>query len=338
VLARKIGTAMPSLTEQEHAQIAAQAWETLAILARDTAEQVRATVADTLKQLPGVPRGIILDLARDPSFLVSDPILRLSPALTEQDLFALISDRPAPHTLRSIAARPTLGAALCDTIAASADKEAVATLLNNHSAALCESTLDALVTQAARRISWHEPIVHRPGLSAAQVRKLSNFISDQLLNALMARTDLSKDALDAVRSRLAKPLDAAGTSYGAVCPRSWLQPSVQPKYPEYSNAEQTLVTAIARSDVRQIEMILAVSAGLTIRAIRAAAHTRNARAAVALLWKGGFSMRPAPAIQMLLFGLAPSALLAAGPKDTFPLSTQEMQATIDLMAQTEPET
>ncbi len=60
---------------------------------------------------------------------------------------------------------------------------------------------------------------------------------------------------------------------------------------------------------------------------------RNAKAAVSLLWKAGFSMRIAGPIQAAVFALPPDAVLAASPEGGFPLTEAEMAAQLECLGE-----
>ncbi len=336
VLARKLGTVLPSLTGEDHASLAEDVYVNLRVLVRDEAERVRAVVAETLKDMPNLRHEILMALASDPCFSVSDPVLRLSPALTEEDLLTLVRGKPAAHTIASIAARPVLNEALCDAIAASADDAGIRVMLSNQSASLRESTLDQLVAKAAGRTGWHEPMVRRPLLSATSAQMLAGFVSDQLLQVLAARPDLDPGVLATLRQRL-----AVGKQACRPAPSKPTQPWLDSQYSRPRagaswHTETELIEAIRMGDLRRVAVVLAAASGLSLEAVDHAAQTRDARAAVALLWKGGFSMRAAAAVQTMLFGLRPEAALRAGKDGEFPLSHAEMQGAVALMAKFAP--
>ena len=55
-----------------------------------------------------------------------------------------------------------------------------------------------------------------------------------------------------------------------------------------------------------------------------AASLRSAKGIVSLLWRAGYTMRAAPALQMLLARLPPEAILHARRGGGFPLTVEEM--------------
>lgn len=328
VLVRKLTALLPSLSRSEHQSLAQNAWDNLTVLAHDEAERVRGLVADLVKDLPQAPHTLILDLAHDPSFVVSDPVLRLSPVLTDTDLLALLHAPPAAHTVRSIASRPSLDETVCDAIVACADHAAIRQLLSNRSASIREATLDGLVEKAVTQLDWHKPLVCRAGLSARSLHLLGNFVSDHLIAELTARTDLDPAALAPLRARIAQPSHPQGA---APCGRAWGNEPA-PAASHAWRSETALIEAIRLGDTKRIVVMIAAAAGVTLEVVERGAKLRSAKAAVSLLWKGGFSMRPAAAIQAMLFNLTPEAILRANAEGGFPLSEAEMRWQIAFLA------
>jgi hypothetical protein len=63
-----------------------------------------------------------------------------------------------------------------------------------------------------------------------------------------------------------------------------------------------------------------------------ASTLRSAKGMVSLVWKAGFTMRVAVALQTLLARLAPDAVLTAGPGGGFPLAVEEMRWQLEFLA------
>ncbi len=124
LLARKLAQLVPSLSNAEHAHGCSQARATLNALAIDAAVRVRAVIADCVKAMPDAPRDLILQLAHDAAPSVCDPIIRLSPLLTDADLLALLAMPPHPAIATSVARRPGLSAAVADAVAIQSDSAA----------------------------------------------------------------------------------------------------------------------------------------------------------------------------------------------------------------------
>jgi hypothetical protein len=77
--------------------------------------------------------------------------------------------------------------------------------------------------------------------------------------------------------------------------------------------------------------LLAVAAGTSVTVVDRAASLRSAKGLVSLVWKAGFTMRSAVALQSLLARLAPEAILTSSPGGNFPLAVEEMRWQLEFL-------
>jgi len=337
LLAQKLAALLPGLPGIDAGAIEQRAYATLASLVTDEAVRVRAAIADVVRDLPDAPRDLILTLARDAAVPVSDPVIRLSPLLTPEDLLALIADPPNPATTVSVARRPGLNAEVADAIADGAHAAAITALLSNRSAAIREATLDNLITRAAEHAEWHEPLVHRPTLPARAARALTDIVATHLLQTLARREDLDPVVLRTIGQRLDRSIAA-----GRVSPLS--APDMAEEQATAAAAalaagggisEDTLLGALQRGEARFAAALLATAAGVPLAVVDRAASLRSAKGLVSLAWKAGFGMRVAVPLQSLLARLPPAAVLPAAPGDIFPLASEEMRWQVDFLSRGE---
>lgn len=336
LLARKLAGLIPStraggISQAECDRLGNTVLATLTHLVEDEAVRVRTAIADVLKDMPEAPRALILRLANDSALSVFDPVIRLSPLLTEEDLLALTRSPRSPATMGSIARRADLPESVCDAIAATADSTAIARLLENRSAAIREATLDSLILRAANETDWHAPLVRRPRLSPASTRALADMVATQLLDELASRADLSAGLAVELRRRLAIRLEP-----GAATPRP--EPRLEDAMAEAARlaaednlTEDTLLLAIQRAEARRATALLAVAAEVPASVVERAATLRSAKGLVSLVWKAGMTMRVGGPIQVLLARAAPTAVLRATANGGFPLALEEMRFQIDFL-------
>ncbi|MCC7282170.1 MAG: DUF2336 domain-containing protein [Acetobacteraceae bacterium] len=332
-LAGKLAPAAPQLAASGD-KLRRMAFETLSALVRDTAVEVRATIAEALKDVPDAPRDMILELARDVALPVAEPVLRFSPMLTEADLQALVAAPPTAGTLQAIARRPQLAESLSDALVAAGNTQAITALLANSSARIREATLDQLIAQASERQEWHAPLVRRPALPPRAAAQLALIVADTLLREMMARTDLSaatrESLAGAVQKRLAAPAAAA--------PQTPAEPAAEDAMAEAramaargTLTEQALLDAAAQGEVRRVTALLAAAAGVGYAVVERAASLRSAKGLVSLCWKAGFGMQAGTVTQGLLGRISPAKLLVASPAGGFPLAPEEMRWQIDVL-------
>lgn len=331
LLARKLATLVPGLSGSDRGALQQRAYDTLAMLVTDEAVRVRAAIADVVQSMPNLPRELALKLARDTAVPVSDPVIRLSPLLTPEDLLALIAVPPSPATAVSVANRPNLNAEVADAIANSANIAAITALLSNKSAAIREATLDALIDRAGAHAEWHEPLVHRPVLPARAARALAEFIASDLLRTLTERADLDPQITREISVRLEQTLSTRAGHPIATPDMTGAQALAAARALAEENrlTEDAVLGATQRGENRFAAALLAVAAEVPLAVVDRAGSLRSAKGLVSLVWKAGFSMRVAAAVQALLARLPPPAILPAGPGGSFPLAVDEMRWQVD---------
>jgi uncharacterized protein (DUF2336 family) len=330
LLAGKLSSLLPAASQPDRSALAEQALATLADMVEDEAVRVRTAIADVVKEMPQAPRELILRLAHDSAVSVADPVIRLSPLLSTEDLLALLADAPSPATATAVARRPGLQPAVADAIAASADTAAITALLANQSAAIREATLDALIARAAQHAEWHEPLVHRPSLSARAARALSEIVATQLLGVLASRGDLDPEVTRDLQRRLSERLAPAHAAQDEPTLERALA-RAHALLAEGKLDEATLISAAHRGEMRLATAMLAVAAEVPVSVVERAATLRSAKGLVSLAWKAGFSMHCAEPLQVLLGRLAPSAVLRACETGRFPLAVEEMRWQLDFL-------
>jgi uncharacterized protein (DUF2336 family) len=202
LLASRLAALAPGLSEGEQSRLNKQTIEALEHLVEDTAVRVRAAIAEVVKEMPDAPRELVLRLARDTSLQVSEPVIRLSPMLTQADLLSLLAAACSPEIALAVARRPGLTADVSDVLADTADSTAIRAMLLNQSAQIRESTLDALIARAVEHGTWHAPLVRRPSLSPRAAEALSLIVADALLAELASRADLAPSVIADLRARL----------------------------------------------------------------------------------------------------------------------------------------
>lgn len=334
LLARKLAALAPGLSAVDQARLYQETWGTLQALVADEAVRVRAVIADAIKELPNAPRELIRQLARDTDASVCDPVIRLSPLLTTEDLLALVAMAPAAGTVLAVARRANLEPAVSDAIAATADVAAIGALLANPSAQIREATLDALVARSVDHPDWHEPLVRRPSLPPRAARMLSEIVATHLLAQLATRADLAPALAEELRRRIAARLAPSAAEPLASLETTSEEALAQARALATRGelVEESLLAAARRGEVRYATALLAVAARTPVSMVDRASSLRSAKGLVSLVWKAGFTMRAAVALQTLLARLAPDAVLIAGPAGSFPLAVEEMRWQLEFLA------
>jgi uncharacterized protein (DUF2336 family) len=323
LLARRIAALAPGLGPGTADRLRRMAWETLCLLAEDAVASVRAAISEVLAEMTDAPRDLVLRLARDSAPPVAEPVIRLSPLLTDADLLALIVTPPAPFTRRAVASRVGLSATLADRLARIADDAAIAALLENGTADIAEATLAHIASRARDRLDWQAALVRRPVLSSAIATLLAAIVADEWAAVLAQRADLDPHTAAELRARLA--LRAVQDAARPGAPPTDREPCDE-------QAERAFLAAAAQYDIDRCVALLAQRSGLSPALVARVARLRSAKALTSIAWRAGFSPAVALPVQTAVGGLPPEiALRPASPGD-WPLSAEEMRRQLELLA------
>ena len=334
LLARKLTALAPGLSQSEQVQLYTETWNTLSILVADEATRVRAMIADAVKELPDAPHDLIQRLAQDADLSVYEPVIRMSPLLSTEDLLALVTKPPSAGAVLAVARRARLESAVSDAVAGTADNAAIQAMLDNPLAQIRESTLDSLIARSVDHPDWHAPLVRRPALPPRSARMLSEIVATHLLAELATRADLPMSIAEELRQRIAVRLAASDGEPAQPRDMSTEEALVKARSLAAQGTldEAKLLEATKRGEMRYAASLLAVAAGLPVSVVDRASSLRSAKGMVSLVWKAGFTMRAAVAVQSLLARLGPDDVLHSGPADSFPLAVEEMRWQLDFLA------
>lgn len=338
-LAGKIGRTAADTIAATSDKTRAAAVEVVARLARDELPRVREVLAASLAEVTGSPPAEIVEaiktLAADTVLAVAAPVLERSVVLSETDLLDIVESGTADGGLACIARRAGLGEPLAEAIADDGDVDAVAALLSNASAQIREETLDRLVDQAAAVEAWHEPLVRRSALPNRSALKIASFVADSLLDVLTARDDLDRKTAKAVakvaKQRLAaaqKDAKAKARAEAKAAGETPADRAMRMKKDGTLNGD-AVTDAIDANDREFAAAGLALLAGLKLSVVADLLAARNAKAATALAWKAGLSMRQAMQVQTKLARVAPNTVLYARGGTDYPMSEADMEWQIE---------
>ncbi|RYF45280.1 MAG: DUF2336 domain-containing protein [Cytophagaceae bacterium] len=334
LLADKVARLLPGLPRTEHCAAYDHVYSILRELAHDAALRVRRAISDIVHGMPDVPRDIILLLANDPITEVSEPILRLSPLLTDIDLLELLMTPPHSKAALAVASRPDLSHELCHFIATECGSVAVSALLRNSSAMLGEATLDALIGRAGDYPEWHDPLVRRPGLPDRAVRALATIVSKQLLSVLLARPDLPTSLIEELGSLVEINLARSNISHLKVSEEDFMANLVHLHSTHQLN-DDYLLHAAATGNIKEVRSILVICSHLTEKMLNRAISLRSPKALLSITWRAGFSASAGEAVQIVLGHLNGNEILRRTSDGGFVLSEDEMEWQLELL--NEPE-
>mgnify|MGYP002624662478 CR=1 FL=1 len=329
----ELATKIAKLTEAdgEGAQAKAQRFveETLEVLARDQATRVRQILAEALKSVADAPPQVIQLRARYADVMVACPVLEFSPLLSERDLLEIIASSGVSSRLCAISRRSNLGEAISDAIVQRDDRKAIAELLANKSAQIREETLDSLIDASVQETAWQPPLVERPVLPAAAVKKLAGFVAESLLKKLQNRSDLDERTAAAVAEVVRRRIEE-----GEFVAEEKVDPAVEAaKLKKAGKLNNEVVGDAVLAGKRDfVRHALALMAEVQIDFVDRVLHGHSAKGITALAWKAGCTMRVALQLQTNMGGIPPKKALNPRNGSEFPLSSEEMEWQLDFFA------
>lgn len=322
VLARKIGRLVPGLDQAGTERLQEMTLNILSTLADDQLPKVRRIVAEEIKSATNIPPELVARLARDAETVVCAPVLQYSVLLTDDDLLEVVANARDPEVVTSVSRRERLNPAVCDAIVATGQEGAIATLLSNHGAQIREDTLDSIIAAAPKHPVWHRPLVRRPKLSAAAVRRIAGFVAAALLDELAERGDLDPETERFVRHKVKERLKEEDASTREAEDAAAARARMAHMSGQLD--DNAISAAADASESGFVEHALALKADLTPGHVRAILRARAPRPLAALCWKAHLTMRTAVSLQRSVFGLRPGEMLNPRGGLDYPLTDEEM--------------
>ncbi len=304
----------------------------LTVLADDPSVAMRRMLSEAVQSLEHVPQSVVSTLVRDEAAAVAEPVLRNSPQVTDEDLVTVLKTAPTRGRVAAIAQRPELSHRVADAVVRTDDVDAVALLLGNQSAQIREETLDHILAKAPSRKSWHRPMVYRPNLSSAAVRRLARFVAVSLVEVLQQSHEMDEQTAEAVVATLRSRLKKDGAPLADEPPAPDKDATDEPSgadrarrmHAEGALTEDEVDDAIFRGDRRFVVHALALLAGVSETIVEAILNAHSARGVVAIVWKAGLGMRLAMKVQMQIAQIAPGSVIKARDGVDFPLTEEEL--------------
>lgn len=330
-LAVKISKLAPGLNRQEVDKVQGIAYEILQILAQDQAVRVRQVLSESLKDMVDAPEDIILQLARDVELVVSGPVLEFSPILNDEDLLEIIKSRPPAGVVNAIARRKSVSERTADAVWETGEEDAICALLTNGSAQIREETLDKIIDHAPGVLAWHQPLVHRPHLLPGMAERLAVFVSDTLLENLLARADLNSEGFEKVRAEVHRRLSNKEQGLlpsNANMSQDALVRSAQELMQQGKLGNTLLLDALNSGQIPFVKAALSVRAGLEMTVVDKMVESQSAKAIVALAWKADVPADTAIIMQRRLARILPREVIR-DEAGHYTLGEQEMRWQID---------
>lgn len=339
-LAERVGHVLPDLDAAQQEKAWRSIHQVLILLARDQLPRVRRALSEALKSVPNAPHDVVFTLAMDTEASVATPVLEFSPVLTEEDLKAVIQASPLTAQLVAISRRINVGEEVSNAIVGTGNVDAITALLTNQSAQIREETLDAIIDAAPRQASWHEPLVHRPGLNAHAALRIAEFVAASLVQELARRADLDADTIKTldtlVKDKLRKDDGKGGLSSDdpseALAPDALRMAARQVEGLVRAGKLTTRAVMNMAADGPSPIIIasLAHLAGLPLAAVVEVVRTASAKGMLAVGWAGDFTAEEAAQLQLKVARVTPEAVIRPRAGGGFDATEAELKWQLDM--------
>ena len=185
-------------------------------LVLDQPREARARLATRMAGSRWAPPELARALAGDEA-IVAQPILLRSPHLRDQDLMRVFAEGALEHQV-AIARRPSLSAAMVETILQTGEPVLLTALATNDRAEFSLDAMRRLVEASRRHAALRTPLARHPRLTRELAEQLAGWGGEPLRRLLAARFDLRPQAPEPVAvsedaaqdDRLVDKLDKVG--------------------------------------------------------------------------------------------------------------------------------
>tara|TARA_R110000868_G_scaffold1844_6_gene14591 strand:+ start:2984 stop:4120 length:1137 start_codon:yes stop_codon:yes gene_type:complete len=167
--------------------------EIFSLMCQDAEERVRLALADNLKECAFLPNDIARTLANDVA-AVSDPILKYSSVLTDDDLIEIVKSQGVEKQ-KAIAARKSVSANVSDALIDTNNEVVVGTLVANNGAEISTNSMQRVLDDFADSELVKSSMVRRSSLPMEVSERLVNMVSEKLQQELLARHELPTDQI-----------------------------------------------------------------------------------------------------------------------------------------------
>lgn len=246
----------------------AEAEQIFRLLASDAEVLVRQTLAETLNALPDLPHDIAVTLASDIAD-VATPMLSFSEALSDDDLFEIISSKSETHQV-AVASRANVSEAISGKLAEDGSEEVVATLMGNDGADISEKTFGKVLDKFGDSEKVNAPMAHRSKLPITVTERLVTMVSDKLREHLVSHHDMSASIASNLilesREKTMIGLIKEGTSYDD------LVLLIDQLYTNGRLTPTIILRALCVGDIDFFETALAKGSGISVSNVHLLVH------------------------------------------------------------------
>jgi uncharacterized protein (DUF2336 family) len=185
--------------------------DVFSLLIDEIESKARAELSRQLAPIFKAPINVVRTLANDDDIAVAEPVLKLSPRLSETDLVAIADSKGQDH-LRAISERRAIGEAVTDVLIRRGDGAVVRSVAGNRGAHISPAAFSRLVKDSASDGVLAETVGSRPDIPLPMFRTLLDRATAVVHHRLLASA--RPQLRTAIGDVLAKVAKDVGTRVG----------------------------------------------------------------------------------------------------------------------------
>jgi uncharacterized protein (DUF2336 family) len=321
-LVKRLVELLPDLSHDQYAHLYAFSVQALGVLALDEVLKVRLALASALRDKAYAPPEVVNQLARDLERKVSEPILKLCTAVSDEVLLDIIVQHPEDWVIESIAARPELSVDVSGAIVKTKSISGGKILIENDKAKIDDETLDMIIEQARETPEWHKLLAINTHLPSFVITRIIDFVDKSIHKIIFNRNDLDRDLRRDLKETVARRI---GFMLGKNGDRLSPDQKVNGLIEADAMNDTAICDALALREYEVVYLALSQASELSLPVTRKMIDTSSPKAVTALAWKAGFEMRTALEIQKTMAKIHPRDLIYPRNGNQFPLKDVDMK-------------
>ena len=327
-LAERLIHLLPDLSIDKQSQLYSFMLQALGTLALDEVLKIRLALSSALKDHTHTPPKIAGQLARDLEREVSEPVLRLCVALSDDDLLDILKSHPASWAVQAVAARPSVAEPVSKAVIDCDDEASGFILLENKGANISVETLGEIVEKAKNFPTWQKATAKRKSLPKDLAIELASFVDDTVRNLLLERTDYDAEDMNEIASTVKRRMDFLGEGEET---QDELTARIQDMMKRGELNDDAFKDAIGVRNKNFIVLALANLCKTNAKTIEKIFAMKAPKPIVAICWLAGLSMRTAFLLQKDMVLIAPKELLYPRGGTDYPLDEKEIRWQLDYL-------
>lgn len=327
LLLARLTKLLPNISPETQSQVYNHVSEALGTLALDEVLKVRIALSAALKNYAHTPPKVANQLARDLEREVSEPVLRYSLALSDDDLIDILKNFKQSWQVQAVALRESLSESVSQAVIETDDVEAGALLLSNVGAAISPKTYKDIVTRAKDQPTWHKHLAMRKNLPVEVACEMAEYIDNSIKELLFRHQEFDKETIEEISNAVACGVHILENQDSNIS----INERIKQHKKDGTLTDKTIQTAMGVGDTEFVKAALSEMANVPAGIVKKTLELQAAKPLTALCWKAGLSMRTTLILQRELAKIPQKELLHPKGGTDYPLKEGELRWQLEFL-------